>query len=90
MMAAIFKNASRDLLQTVDWSAVSNETGHASQRLPQGTFTQRCKWRNKQATSVLAGLSPGHSCAHRLVLLYSPIIKDNGSLPEDIKQAMED
>ncbi|KAI0850145.1 hypothetical protein F5Y00DRAFT_260877 [Daldinia vernicosa] len=61
MMVAIFRNASRDLLQTVDWSAVSAETGHASRRVARDTFTKRCKAKGwleggtvKQATIIAA------------------------------------
>lgn len=43
MMVAIFNNASKDLLKTVDRTAVSCETGHASRRVARDTFTTRCK-----------------------------------------------
>ncbi|KAI1649561.1 uncharacterized protein F4817DRAFT_363468 [Daldinia loculata] len=43
MMVSIFKNASKDLLKTVDWTAVSREMGHASRRVARDTFTTRCK-----------------------------------------------
>ncbi|KAI1655835.1 hypothetical protein F4813DRAFT_391407 [Daldinia decipiens] len=42
MMVAIFNNASWDLLKTVDWAAVSAETGHTSSKSARDTFTKRC------------------------------------------------
>ncbi|KAF3070554.1 hypothetical protein GL218_00709 [Daldinia childiae] len=41
-MVAIFNNASRDLLKTVDWTAVSIEAGYASRSSARDAFTRRC------------------------------------------------
>ncbi|KAI1479428.1 hypothetical protein F4774DRAFT_381994 [Daldinia eschscholtzii] len=42
LMSAVFQNASRDLLRTVDWRGVAAQTGHAQARIARDTFSRRC------------------------------------------------